>query len=40
MQELGLESPAGVTAKLEELERQGKTAFLAAFGDGFAECWA
>ena len=32
MQELGLESPAGVTAKLEELERQGKTAFLAAFG--------
>jgi cation-transporting ATPase V/Cu+-exporting ATPase len=32
MQELGFESPAGVTAKLEELERQGKTAFLAAFG--------
>jgi P-type E1-E2 ATPase len=32
MQELGFESPAGLTAKLEELERQGKTAFLAAFG--------
>jgi cation-transporting ATPase V/Cu+-exporting ATPase len=32
MEGLGLESPAAVTAKLEELERQGKTAFLAAFG--------
>jgi cation-transporting ATPase V/Cu+-exporting ATPase len=32
IQELGFESPAGVLAKLEELERQGKTAFLAAFG--------
>ena len=32
MEGLGLESPAAVMAKLEELERQGKTAFLAAFG--------
>ena len=31
VQELGFESPAVVRAKLEELERQGKTAFLAAF---------
>ena len=32
IQELGLEIPAGAMAKLDELERQGKTAFLAAFG--------
>jgi cation-transporting ATPase V/Cu+-exporting ATPase len=30
MEGLGLENPAAVKAKLEELERQGKTAFLAA----------
>jgi cation-transporting ATPase V len=32
IQELGMEIPTGVAAKLEELERQGKTAFVAAFG--------
>ena len=32
-QELGLEIPTEVAAKLEELERQGKTAFLAAQGE-------
>jgi heavy metal translocating P-type ATPase len=32
MEGLGVESPAEIRAKLEELERQGKTAFLAAFG--------
>ncbi len=31
IQELGFETPAGVMTKLEELEGQGKTAFLAAF---------
>jgi heavy metal translocating P-type ATPase len=30
IRELGIEIPTGVTAKLDELERQGKTAFLAA----------
>jgi cation-transporting ATPase V/Cu+-exporting ATPase len=32
MEGLAVESPAEIGAKLEELERQGKTAFLAAFG--------
>lgn len=32
IRELGMEIPTGVAAKLEELEGQGKTAFLAAFG--------
>jgi P-type E1-E2 ATPase len=31
IRDLGLEIPTQVTAKLDELERQGKTAFLAAF---------